>query len=72
MGLKEDYLTLEDGANKLSQNLDKKLPLCAAWNPQRAQISFTVQHKPETLNGNSCDTRIDDTGRRLKSKGNKN
>jgi hypothetical protein len=49
MGLKEDCLTLEDGADRLSQNVGKKLPLYAAWNPQRVQISFTMQYKPETL-----------------------
>jgi len=30
MGLKEDCLTLEDGADRLSQNVGKKLPLYAA------------------------------------------
>jgi len=49
MGLKEDCLTFEDGADRLSQNIGKKPPLYASWNPQRAQISFTVQRKPETL-----------------------
>ena len=45
MGLKEDYLTFENGTDRLSQNRGKKLPLYAAWNPQRAHILFTVQQK---------------------------
>ena len=45
MGLKEDCLTFEDGTDRLSQNIGKKLPLSAARNPQRAHILFTVQQK---------------------------
>ena len=49
MGLKEDCFIFEDGADKFCQNVGKKLPPYASWNPQRLQISFTAQRKPETL-----------------------
>jgi len=34
-----DFLILEDRIGRLSQNISKELPLCAAWYLRRAQIS---------------------------------
>jgi hypothetical protein len=34
-----DYLTLEDGIDRLYQNVGKELPLYAAWYLRRAHIS---------------------------------
>jgi hypothetical protein len=33
-----NYLTVEDGTDRLSRNVGKKLPFCFAQNPKRAQI----------------------------------
>jgi hypothetical protein len=41
------YLTLEDGTNKLSQNINKELPLYTASFPRRVQISSTSWQKSE-------------------------
>jgi hypothetical protein len=41
-----DFLTLENGTNKFSQNVSMELPLYAAQN-SRLQISFTSRRKPE-------------------------
>jgi len=36
-------LTIEYGANKLSQNVNKKLPFCAVWNSKKsADFSYTT------------------------------
>ena len=40
-------LTVEDETDRLSRNVGKKLPFYAAYNPKRAQISFTPRRKPE-------------------------
>jgi hypothetical protein len=37
--MREDYLTLADGTNRLSRNVSTKLPFYTASNPTRAQIS---------------------------------
>jgi hypothetical protein len=36
-----DILTLEKGTNWLSQNIGMELPLYAAYNPRREQVSKT-------------------------------
>jgi len=33
--------------DRLSRNINKKVPFCAAWNPKWAQVSFTHRRKPE-------------------------
>jgi hypothetical protein len=40
-------LTFEGGTDSLSQNIGNELPIYAAKNPRRAQISFTPQQKLE-------------------------
>ena len=40
-------LTLEDGTDTLSRNVDNKVPICAALHPWRVKISFTPLRKPE-------------------------
>jgi hypothetical protein len=42
-----DFLTLENGTDKMSQNVSTELPLYAAQNSRRSQVSFTSQQKPE-------------------------
>jgi hypothetical protein len=42
-----DFLTLEDGTDRLSRNVGTELPLNAALYPRRAQISSTWRRKPE-------------------------
>jgi nitrous oxidase accessory protein NosD len=43
-----DWLTLEDGTDKLSRNVGNKLPMYTAYSLRRAQISFNPWRKPET------------------------
>jgi hypothetical protein len=38
-----DILTLENGTNWISQNVGMELPLYAAYNPRRQQVSKHVQ-----------------------------
>jgi hypothetical protein len=42
-----DFLTLEDGTDRLSRNVGIELPLGAAYCPRRAKISSTPRQKPE-------------------------
>jgi len=42
-----EFLTLEDGADRLSRNVGKELPLYAAQHPRTAQIPSTLRRKPE-------------------------
>jgi hypothetical protein len=46
-----DFFTHEDGTNSFSRNVDKQLPLHAAKQPRRAQLSYTSRRKPEITQG---------------------
>jgi len=46
-----DCLTLEDGTDILSRNVGIQLPICAASNPTRKNISFTLRPRPELTQG---------------------
>jgi hypothetical protein len=46
---KLDFLTLEDGAHTLSQNVCKGLPFDAALYPRKAQTSSASRPKPEII-----------------------
>ena len=49
-----DPLTLDDGTDRLSRNVDKKLSFCAAQNPRRWQVSFAPRWKPKIVQGIIC------------------
>jgi hypothetical protein len=42
-----DFLTLDDGTNRLSQKFGEELAISASEYPTRGQISPTLQWKPE-------------------------
>jgi hypothetical protein len=42
-----DFLTLEDGTDRLYRNVGKLLPLDAAYYPRRAEISSTSRRRPD-------------------------
>ena len=42
-----DFLTLENGTDRLSRNVGKELPPLAAVEPIRPQFSDTSRRKPE-------------------------
>jgi len=44
-----DFLTIEDGTDRLYRNIGKELPLYAASYSRRAHISSTSQRKPEIM-----------------------
>jgi hypothetical protein len=44
-----DCLTLQDGTNRLSQNVGSELPLYTTYNRKIAQISFTLGQKHELV-----------------------
>jgi hypothetical protein len=46
-----DTLTLEESTNWLSQNFGMELPLNAAYNPRREQVSKCVQFQCIFLSG---------------------
>jgi hypothetical protein len=50
-----DYLTLEDGTDRLSRNMRAELPSYVAKNPKRAQTSFTPRQNPGSTH-NFCFT----------------
>jgi hypothetical protein len=37
-----EFLALENETDRLSWNVSKELPLLAAWQPRRAQVSLTL------------------------------
>jgi hypothetical protein len=44
-----DFLTLSDGSDRLSWNINPELSLYAPQYPRRSQIASTSRRKPETL-----------------------
>ena len=44
-----DFLTLEDGTDRLSRNVGKELPVCAALYPRRGQMSSASWQKSEIM-----------------------
>ena len=42
-----DYLTLEEGTNRLFRNVGKQLPTYAVYHSRRAKVSTTPRRKPE-------------------------
>jgi hypothetical protein len=44
-----NFITVEDGTDRLYRNIGKESPLYAAYYPRRAHISSTSQRKPEIM-----------------------
>jgi len=44
--VEQSKLILEDGTDRLSRNVGKKLPFCIVYNSKRAQILFALRRKP--------------------------